>query len=307
MLRLTLAVSNYDRIMALALGDVQAEGIDLDVHRLATPQVLARGSAFEFDIAEYSISRYVEERASGNDRFQALPVFLSRFFRHWSTYVRADGGITSPADLRGKRVGVLNYRYTSSVWVRGILQHEFGILPAEMSWIQLEDFPPPADPAVQLMTQPGGDLGAMLLSGEVDAIVAPYAPAAMLGPVPKVRRLLPDAGIRERDQFRKTGIFPQMHTLVIKRSVLEAHPFVAGSLVAAFDQSKNWAMTQLKALRLSLPWLYEQVEELEVLMGPDFWPYGLEANRAGLETLTGYMVEQHLIREAPALETLFLD
>ncbi len=157
MLNLSLAVSNYDRIMALALGDVRPEGIAFDVHRLPTPQVLARGSAFEFDVAEYSISRYVEERANGDDRFQALPVFLSRFFRRWSIYVRADGGIDGPADLRSRRAGVLNYRYTSSVWVRGILQHEFGIAPADMSWIQIEDVAPPDDPAVELETRPGAD------------------------------------------------------------------------------------------------------------------------------------------------------
>ncbi len=136
--------------------------------------------------------------------------------------------------------------------------------------------------------------------------MAPYAPGAMFSPEPKVRRFLPDAGARERDYYRETGIFPQMHTLVVKRSVLETHPYAAASIHNAFEQAKEWALTHLKGLRFSLPWLYEQVEELEGLMGADHWPYGLEANRKGLELLLGYMVEQKLLPRRLDLEELFL-
>jgi 4,5-dihydroxyphthalate decarboxylase len=293
--------------MALALGDVLAEDIELNVHRLPTPEVLARGDRYEFEVSEYSVSKYIEERDSGNNRYQAIPVFLSRFFRHWSMYVRKDSGITKPEYLRGKRAGVLNYRYTSSVWTRGILQHEFGIVASDLNWIQVEDVRPPNDPHVRLETRLGADLNKMLVEGDVDFIVAPYPPPVMLEPNSPVRRLLPNAGELERDYYRQTGIFPQMHTLVIQTAVLEEHPWVAGSLYTAFHEAKKWAYLHLKGLRVSLPWLYEQIEEVDVLMGRDHWPYGFEANRSGIDLVVSYMVEQKIIDNQMAAESLFLN
>ena len=307
MLSLRVAVSNYDRIMALALRDVRADGIELDVHRLPTPEVLARGDRYEFEVSEYSMSKYIEERDHGNNRYQAIPVFLSRFFRHWSMYVRQDSGITKPEDLRGKRAGVLNYRYTSSVWTRGILQHEFGIVARDLSWIQVEDASPPNDPHVRLETRLGGDLNKMLLEGDVDFIVAPYPPPTMSEPNSPVRRLLPNAGELERNYYSKTGIFPQMHTLVVQTAVLKEHPWVADSLFTAFQEAKQWAYVHLKGLRVSLPWLYEQIEEVTVLMGHDHWPYGLDANRSGIDLVVSYLVEQKIIGNRMTAESLFLN
>ncbi|MBI4192092.1 MAG: ABC transporter substrate-binding protein [Betaproteobacteria bacterium] len=306
MVSLQVATANYDRIMALALGDVRAEGIELTVKRMPTPEVLARADKREFDVTEFSISKYIEQRERGDDRYQAIPVFLSRFFRHWSMYVSTRSGIETPADLRGKRAGVINYRYTSSVWTRGILQHEYGILPKDMRWIQVEDIPPPDDPEVQLETRVGADLGKMLIDGEIDFLVAPYAPAAMYRKNPPVRRLLPNAGQLERDYYRRTGIFPQMHTLVVKSAVLDKNPWVAESLYKAFGESKQWALTHLKALRTSLPWLYEQIEEVDAIMGQDYWPYGVEANRSGVELIVNYMVEQKIIGSRIGVDRLFL-
>lgn len=305
MLPLRLAVANYDRIMALALGDVRPEKIQLEVRRLPTPEIFVQGDRYENDISEFSISKYVEQRAGGDDRYTAIPVFLSRFFRHWSMYVSNRSGITSPKDLLGKRAGVLNYRYTSSVWTRGILQHEYGIMPADMTWLQVEDVAPPDDPRVKVETRVGVDLGKMLIDGEIDFLVAPYAPPAMFQKDPPIRRLLPDAGRLERAYYRSTGIFPQMHTVVIQTAVLKEHPWVARSLFAAFADSKQWALTHLKGLRMSLPWLYEQIEELNALMGPDHWPYGVEANRGGIDLIVKYMVEQKIIGAPISAEALF--
>jgi 4,5-dihydroxyphthalate decarboxylase len=305
LLPLRLAVANYDRIMALALRDVRPEGIALDVRRLPTPEIFAQGDRYENDVSEFSISKYIEERERGDDRYTAIPVFLSRFFRHWSMYVNARSGIESPADLKGKRAGVPNYRYTSSVWTRGILQHEYGIMPADMTWVQTEDIPPPNDARVKLQTRAGADLGKLLIDGEIDFLVSPYPPAAMFQKDPPVRRLLQDAGQIERKFYRTTGIFPQMHTVVIKTSVLKKDPWVAQSMFTAFSESKKWALTHLKGLRMSLPWLYEQIEELDALMGPDHWPYGVQANRAGIELVVRYLVEQKIIGRSMNLEELF--
>lgn len=305
MLSLRLAVANYDRIMALALGDVRPEGIALDVRRLPTPEIFAQGDRYENDVSEFSISKYIEQRERGDDRYTAIPVFLSRFFRHWSMYVNVGSGIRSPADLKGKRAGVPNYRYTSSVWTRGILQHEYGIMPADMTWLQNEDIPPPNDPAVKLTTRAGADLGKLLIDGEIDFLVSPYPPPAMFQKDAPVKRLIANAGEIERAYYKRTGIFPQMHTVVIKTDVLRKDPWVAQSLYAAFSDAKKWALLHLKGLRMSLPWLYEQVEELDALMGPDHWPYGVEANRAGVELIVEYLVEQKIIGSRITPEALF--
>jgi len=305
LLPLRFAVANYDRIMALALGDVRPEGIELEVRRLPTPEIFAQGDRYENDISEFSISKYIELRARGDDRYTAIPVFLSRFFRHWSMYVNARSGITSPADLKGKRAGVPNYRYTSSVWTRGILQHEYGIVPADMTWIQNEDIPPPDDPSVRVETRVGADLGKMLVDGEIDFFVSPYPPPAMFQKDPPVKRLIANAGQLEREFYRRTGIFPQMHTVVIKTPILEKDPWVAKSMYTALSESKKWALVHLKGLRMSLPWLYEQIEELDALMGPDHWPYGIEPNRSGVDLIVKYLIEQKIISRRMTAEELF--
>lgn len=302
---LKLAVANYDRIMALALGDVKPEGIALDVRRMPTPEIFVQGDRHANEVSEFSISKYIEQRASGDFRYTAIPVFLSRFFRHWSMYVNARSGISSPADLKGKRAGVPNYRYTSSVWTRGILQHEFGIMPNDMTWVQNEDIAPPADPSVKVETRVGANLGKMLVDGEIDFFVSPYPPPEMFQKNPPVKRLLSNAGELERLFYRRTGIFPQMHTVVIQTAVLDAHPWVAQSLFDAFTEAKKWALFHLKGLRTSLPWLYEQVEELDAMMGPDHWPYGVQANRAGVELIVKYLVEQKIIARPLTPEELF--
>jgi 4,5-dihydroxyphthalate decarboxylase len=305
LLPLRLAIANYDRIMALALRDVRPEGIDLEVRRLPTPEIFVQGDRYENDISEFSISKYIELRARGDDRYTAIPVFVSRFFRHWSMYVNARSGIASPRDLKGKRAGVPNYRYTSSVWTRGILLHEYGIQPSDMTWVQNEDIPPPDDPSVRLETRVGADLGKLLVDGEIDFLVSPYPPPAMFQNDPPVKRLIANAGEIERAFYRRTRIFPQMHTVVIKTPILRESPWVAQSMFRAFEASKQWALTHLKGLRMSLPWLYEQIEELDALMGPDHWPYGVQANRDGIELIVRYLVEQRIIGRALTPEELF--
>ena len=305
LLPLKLAVANYDRIMALALGDVQAEGIALDVRRMPTPEIFVQGDRHMNEVSEFSISKYIEQRAAGDHRYTAIPVFLSRFFRHWSMYVNAKSGISSPADLKGKRAGCPNYRYTSSVWTRGILQHEYGIMPNDMTWVQNEDIPPPGDSTVKLETRVGANLGKMLVDGEIDFFVSPYPPPEMFDKNPPVKRLISNAGEIERAFYRRTGIFPQMHTVVIQTAVLDANPWVAQSMFKAFTEAKKWALFHLKGLRMSLPWLYEQVEELDAMMGPDHWPYGVEANRAGVELIVKYLVEQKIIAKPLSPEELF--
>ncbi len=306
LLPLTLTCANYDRIMALALGDVRPEGIDLKVVRLSTEEIFARADAHEPDLSEFSLGKYIELRSRGDQWWQAIPVFLSRYFRHWSIYVNTNSGIREPADLKGKRVGVPNYRFTSSVWTRALLQHEFGIQPADMRWVQTVPVAPPGDPAVQLETIRGADLNQMILKGEIDVLVSPYPPAAMRQPGSPVRRLLSNYKELETAFYKQTGVLPQMHTVVIRNDILGKNSRMARSLYQAFCQAKDWNMDRLNKLQFMLPWLHEQLDELRNLMGPNHWPYGREANRAGVEALTGYMVEQKLIERAVPVDDLFL-
>lgn len=317
MLRLTLACGHYDRTEALRDGRVRPEGIDLTHLVLRVEEIFWRMAQHrEFDVAEFSLGGYVVRRGRGADDLVAIPVFPSRFFRHSGIYVNASAGIRRPEDLRGRRVGVPEYQMTASVWVRGILADDYGVFPQDMEWVQggLEEpgrvpFEPAEPPGVKLsFAPPDRSLAQMLALGELDALVAARAPSTFNRHGGPVRRLFDDPFQVERDYFRRTGIFPIMHTVVVKREVLDANPWVAFSLFKAFCEAKDLALadlTQTSALPVSLPFLVEHAYQTMDLMGEDFWPYGLEANRKTLETFVRYMHGQGLIREPMPVERLF--
>ena len=316
-LRLTIAFWDYDRVRPLIDGTIQPEGIEL------APIISRPSETFfrmlrhqEFEVSELSLSNYTMLRARGDDTFVAIPVFPSRLFRHSCIYVNSSTGITAPADLIGKRIGVPEYSMTAAVFARGLLLHEYGVKPEAIEWFSgTQDGlqrPSRIDfelPGVQLTRMPlEQDMGPMLERGELDAIISPNAPKALGWPDSPVRRLFSDYRETEKAYFAKTGIFPIMHTIVLRKDVYETHPWAARSLFDAFVKAKEWAYQQLvetDALKLTLPWVVAETEETRRIMGRDFWPYGIEPNRVSLAALPQYLHEQHLAPRVPSVDELF--
>jgi len=324
-IHLTLACSDYDRTAALALGDIQPEGIELTYLRLPVEEIFWRMIRhLEFDASEMSLSSYLIHR-SRTDALMAIPVFPSRFFRHSCIFINTRAGIERPEDLVGKRVGVPEYQMTAPLWQRALLQHEYDVHPSVMRWFQggveqpgrAEKLALNLPPEIVLQPiKPEQTLSQMLAAGEIDALLAARIPSTFYqhndqsglseGPV---RRLFPQYRAVEQAYFSKTGIFPIMHVIVLRKDVLERYPWAARSLYKAFSQAKDRLFQQLidtSALRLSLPWLMAELEETKQLMGSDFWPYGIEANRKTLEAVTQYSHEQGLTPRKLTLEELFV-
>ena len=314
---LTLACGAYDRTAALADGRVRAEGVALNVLQLEPEEVFWRMMRHaEFDVSEMSLSSYAMAVSRGDDRFVGLPVFLSRSFRHSSLYVRSDSDLTDPSTLRGARIGVPEYQMTAAVWVRGLLADEYGLAATDATWVTggLEQ---PGRAERQALELPGGitverlsegTLTQALLSGEVDALMAPRVPTAFRAPEPRLRRVFPDYAERELEYHRRTGLFPIMHLVVVRDDVAARHPWVAQSVTKAFTRAKDLAVAGIEdapALRWSLPFLLDAVERSKAEFGDDPWPYGLEANRRTLEVFLRYMGEQGLLARALAPEELF--
>jgi 4,5-dihydroxyphthalate decarboxylase len=317
-LPLTFACANYDRIAPLHDGRVQVDGIDLNVLTLEVEETFFRMLRYrEFDVAELSLSSYCVARSRVDDLI-AIPVFPSRFFRHSCIFVSAASGIERPEDLVGKRIGVPEYQMTAPVWIRGILQDEYGVDPASVTYLSGGEEEPGREEKLRLNLPerfrlepigPTDTLSRMLEEGRIDALHTARAPSSFYRSPDKVRRLFPDAGAVERDYFRRTGIFPIMHVVAIRRDVYDANRWVARALMKAFVRAQELAYAELRvsaALKTMLPWQIEAVEETTALMGEDWWPYGLgEANRKVLETFLRYHHEQGLSPERLELDTLF--
>jgi 4,5-dihydroxyphthalate decarboxylase len=313
--RLTLACGASDRTWPLMLGDVKPAGIELTFLPMYPEEVFWRMTRHaEFDAAEMSMSSYILRRSRGDESVIAIPVFTSREFRHSCIWVRADAGITSPEDLKGKRIGAGEYQLTANVWIRGLLADDYGIQPSDVRWVLGGLYQPGRIEKVSVnipgldLTQigPAQTLSQMLADGEIDAVIGPRPPYGFPGP--HVRRLFEDFKSVEQDYFRRTGIFPIMHSVVLRRDVYERDPWVARSLYDAFVEAKKRAVTQLEdpvVLCSTLPWQVAEVEETRALMGDDYWPYGLEPNRKALETLIRYSCEQGLAARAVDVESLF--
>jgi 4,5-dihydroxyphthalate decarboxylase len=316
-LRLTLACGPYDRTEALRTGVVRPEGIDLlYVPIQSPPELFVRMITTQaFDASEMSCAHYLIHRDKGDFPFVAIPVFPSRMFRHGYIFVNAAADIGAPKDLEGKRVGVPEYSQTAAVWIRGFLQDEYGVRPESIRWYSggvnapgrpdtLVNTP---DAAVSITRVADRTLNDMLVDGSLDALIGARKPEA-LGRDQRVRRLFPNYRELEHDYFRETGIFPIMHTVVIREPLYQEQRWVADSLFKAFAQAKDWCLGQMRfssSLRYTLPWLHADLEEMGEIFGADPWPYGLEANRKTLETLVRYLAEQGFLREPPALEGLF--
>jgi 4,5-dihydroxyphthalate decarboxylase len=318
-LPLTLACWNYDRTRPLMDGRVRPDGIDLELRvmrpREAFPRML---KAQEFHASEMSLASYVSLKGQGNCPFVAIPVALSKIFRHDCIYVRRDAGIKTPRDLKGKRVGAMQYASTGLVYIRGFLQHDYGVHARDMDWFigGLETPAPaaalpsglPHDINVQLLPATS-TLSDMLAAGELDALISLYLPQSFMAGAAHIGRLFQNPKEVAKDYFGRTGIFPIMHTVVIRGDVHAAHPWVARSLYRAFCAARDLATEGLydtDALHLSLPFLIDHMEETWRVLGKDFWSYGLAPNRPALAAIGQYLFEQHLSPRPVAPEELFV-
>lgn len=314
-LQLSYAGHLSDRVQDLYYGVVRPEGIDL--HFIALPPVEAfnRMLRNEFHCGEMSFSTYVIRLARGDLPFVAIPVFPARTFRHGAIYVNTRAGIAGPRDLIGRRVGVPEYQMTAAVWVRGLLRHEYDVRPEDLHWITGGLAMPGRKPLVDVAV-PGirveyvedSTLFDMLLSGGIDALIAPQVPPAIREGRREVGYLFPNFPEVERAYFRKTGIFPIMHVVVMQKDVYAQQPWIAASLTRAFEIAKDNCFSRLDAqepLPVSIPWSHCLADDVRGLMGRDFWPYGVEKNRKTIEALCSYAFEQGLVPRPVSADELF--
>lgn len=319
-LSLTIACGPYDRMDGIRSGAVQIEGIDATYVAIQSPpEIFARMMKTQaFDVSEMSLSSYLSARARGEFPFVALPVFPSRVFRHGNIFISKKSGITTPQDLKGKRVGTFGYRQTASVWIRGILADEYNVDAASMRWVEGGlDTPWQGDSSKDAHPIPGirferapdhTTLSDMLANGEIDALIGARIPPS-LGRSSNVARLFPNQREVERDYFKRTGIFPIMHTLVIREDLYKAKSWIGVSLYKALVASKELAMREMRfsgAMRYMLPWLYDDIEEIDELFGGDPMPYGLEPNRKTLEIFARYLVAQGLLDRKVDIDEMFV-
>lgn len=318
-LPITFACGLYDRMLALQTGDIKPNGIDLNFLVIDNPREIfdRMANRLEFDACEMSSSEFVSRYAANKLPFVAIPVFASRVFRHGFIVVNRKF-VTSAKDLAGKRIGVPLYTQTAAIFIRGLMQHDLGVDLSTIEWVQgaVDEPGPYGNPSVMPLLKPvtitanqsGKSLSDLLASGEIQAFIGSHLPRA-LNDHPDVVRLFPDYRAREQDYFRRTRIFPIMHLVVIRKNLYERHPFVATSLYNAFCAAKDWARQKMRfpgTLRYMLPWLPDDIEEIDDLFGGDCWPYGVEPNRPTLEALVKYMAEQGLIAEPIPVEKLFV-
>jgi len=313
-LELTLALCDYDRTLALKTGDVKPDGVELNVLTLTPEEMFYRMGRFrEFDASEFSLSTYTIRRGRG-EPLLAIPVFPSRMFRHSSIFISDRAGIREPKDLRGKRIGVPKYHMTAAVWIRGLLEDEFGVAPKDVQWFEggegarVKEVDVTLPPEIHLEHVPDGkNLGDMVAAGALDAFIGARRPAAF---GKGVSRLFPDYRRVERAYYDKTGIFPIMHTLALKEELVKQHPWLPRTLYTAFMEAKRLAYERVHftaALLTSLPWQVAEAEETRALMGDDPFPYGIARNRQTIETLVGYSFRQGLAPRRLTIEEMFAE
>ena len=318
-LPIDFACYDYDRVRPLRDKLVQPEGMELNFIAINHPPEIFWRMAMhgEFDVSEMSLGSYVAGRSRKKFPFIAIPVFVSRKFRHAAAYVNVESGIERPEDLKGRRVGVPEYQMTAVIWLRGILQDDYGVHPRDLHWFSggLEESgrqeKVPLDLPADIRLEPiaaGKSLSRMLVEGEIDALLSAQVPRPYGEGSPKVKRLFPNYREVEMDYYRRTGIFPIMHTVVIREELYERHRWMAQSLFKALLRAKRLCVEFISrgdALQYILPWGGSHLEETRELMGSDFWPYGIEANRKTLETFLRYTHEQSIAVRRMAVEELF--
>ncbi len=306
-LKVSLAVCDYDRTRAIFDGRAPIEGCEVAAVPIEPEEAFHRAFKYqEFDITEMSMSSHTLMTSRGQNAYVGVPAFVSRLFRHSGIYIRTDRGIKTPADLKGKTIGLPEYQITANVWIRGILQDEYGVKASDIHWRaggieeagREERAPLKLPPDIDFAPIPHDrTLTDMLAKGELDAVIGARAPSCFSKGMPNIARMFPDYRRAEEEYFRRTRIFPIMHVIGIRRSIAEQNPWLAVSVLKAFMKAKDLCMAemgQIGHLFTSLPWGVSEYEGAKALMGDDFWSYGFEPNRNVLETFTRYHHEQGL-------------
>jgi len=317
-LEITLACEQYDRTDALREGRIRPAGIDLIYLPLSPQETFWRMMRhLDFDVAEMSLAAYIIAKSRGENRIIAIPVFPSRQFRHSAIYLNVNSKIRRPEDLKGKKVGVPEYQLTAVIWARGILQNDYGVDPRDILWFTGGQEEPGREERIELKKPVGvsiepvpreRSLSGMLDEGELDAVITPLLPSVYARRSPRVRRLFENFREVEKDFYKRTGVFPIMHTLVMKRSLYDKHPWVSQNLYKAFSHAKEEAMQKLhdtNALRITLPWIVAEAQEEAAFLGPDIWPYGVEPNRKTIQMLIDFLGQQELLERDLTIEDLF--
>ncbi len=316
-LQLSVAMGDYDRTRALLDGRVQIDGVDPVYMTLYPEEMFFRAMrGVEFDIAELSFSSYLVRVARGDSPYIAVPVFISRAFRHTSLYARRER-IDKPEDLKGKRIGLPEYQLTANVWARALLADDHGVAPEDVTWVR-GGIETPGRPekiklqlpaGVKLEDAPAGStITQLLANGEIDAFMAPRPPGAQALADPNVRWLFDDPSAAAKDYYRRTGIFPIMHVVGIRRELAAQHPWLPGAVFKAFAQAKAAALEALadtSATKVTLPFVEEQLKAARDTLGPDYWSYGVPANRPTLEAFARHHHAQGLSARRMAVEEIF--
>lgn len=316
-LRLSVAMGDYDRTRALLDGRVQIDGVDPVYMTLYPEEMFFRAMRNqEFDICELSFSSYSVKTAKGDCPYIAVPVFLSRAFRHTSIYVRKDR-IKRPEDLKGKRIGLPEYQLSANVWARAILQDDYGVRPEDVTWVRGGIESPGRPEKIALQLPPGVKLESapedstisdMLDRGEIDAFMAPRPPSAHVLANPNVGWLFDDPTSVAKDYYRRTNVFPIMHVVGVRKSLVEAQPWLPGAVFKAFSQAKSAALEALSdtsATKVTLPFVEEQLKAARDTMGEDYWSYGVAPNRATIETFLRHHYSQGLSTRQLSVDEIF--
>ena len=315
-LQLTIAISDYDHVRDFATGVVRAEGIDTRFLTLTIEEIFFRFTKFrEWDVSEMSMGKYVALRSQDDASLTAIPVFPSRVFRHSSVYVRRDGPVRAPADLKGRRVGLPEWAQTAAVYSRGALTHQYGVALQDIEWVQAGVNEPGRAEKVKLnlpagtrlTARPDTSLDAMLLAGEVDAVLTAHPPASFEHGDRRITRLFEDYRSVEEAYWRATGIFPIMHVVALKGEVAARHPWVAMNLFKAFEEAKRRSVAralEVTATRFPVPWIYDVAAKAEAEFG-ELFPYGVEPNRKTLDAFLDYAFEQGVCHRRLAVAELF--
>ena len=318
-LQMDLGCGDYDIVRPLRDGVVRAEGLEINFITINRPPEVhwRMGVNQEFDAAEMSFGTFVAGKARGDFPFIGIPAFVYRKFRHSCAYVNANAAIDKPGDLRGKRVGIPEWQMTATVWLRGFIQEDYGVSARDIHWLtgglesseRKEKVALTLPPEIKLENIPAGkNLSDMLVTGEIDALMTAQVPAPYVKHVPQVRRLFADPRAAEIEHFKRTGIFPIMHVMVIREEFYRRHPWVAQSLFKALIDAKTHCIAAIfknDAIHSVLPWAGHHGDEIRNLMGQDFWPYGVDSNKKTLDTFLRFSFEQGLTSRKLAVDELF--
>jgi 4,5-dihydroxyphthalate decarboxylase len=316
-LDLSIAVGDYDRTRPLLDGSVAIDGVDPVFMALGPEEIFFRAfRGAEFDICELSLSSYTIKTALGDNPYIAVPAFVSRAFRHTAIYVRTDR-VKKPEDLKGRKVGVPEYQLTANVWARALLEDDYGVRPADIHWIRggIEEAGRPEKIAltlpegVRLDNAPeGATISGLLETGDIDGFIAPRPPRLVERGHPHIGWLFRDPTAAAKDYFKRTGFFPIMHVVGVRRALAERHPWLPGAVLKAFEQAKRSALNKLSdtsSTKVTLPFVEEMLQEARALMGEDFWSYGVEQNRKVLDYFLGQHHAQGLSSRRVKVEELF--